>query len=123
MPLFPASLIVGVLLAEPGALRSGIGGEVVCTGPLPFSADEVQEALIPRWHLLGRVPVVGVRAERGRTLVSVGAAEREVDLGGRMGEEAARLVAIIALDLALNVWRRDSGSGVTSFKLPRRSAN
>jgi hypothetical protein len=100
LSLLAASLIVGVLLEQPGALPSGSGGEVVCTGPLPFSAEEVQEALVARWHLLGRAAVVGVRSDRGRTWVRVGPVEREVDLGGRAGEEAARLVAVIALDLA-----------------------
>ena len=100
MSLLAASLIVGVLLEEPAALSSSFGGEVVCTGPLPFSADEVQEALRARWHLFGRAAVVGVRAEGGRTWVRVGPVEREVNLEGRAGEEAARLVAVIALDLA-----------------------
>jgi len=100
LSLLAASLIVGVLLEEPAALSSSFGGEVVCTGPLPFSADEVQEALRARWHLFGRAAVVGVRAEGGRTWVRVGPVEREVNLEGRAGEEAARLVAVIALDLA-----------------------
>ena len=109
MSLLAAALIVGVLLEEPPVSSSPVEGQVVCTGPLPFSAEQLQEALVARWHLLGRAAVVGVRAERGRTLVRVGAAEREVDLGGRAGEEAARLVAVIALDLA-----QDGGSFAVS---------
>jgi len=100
LSLIAASLLVGVLLEEPAGSSSRFDGEVVCTGPLPFSAEEVQEALVARGHLLGRAAVVGVRADRGRTWVRVGPVEREVDLGGRAGEEAARLVAVIALDLA-----------------------
>jgi len=73
---------------------------VVCAGELPFSRAEIQEALSARWHLLGRESSVVVCGEGGRASVQVGAARREVDLGGRAGEDAARLVAVLALDLA-----------------------
>jgi hypothetical protein len=98
--LISASLIFGVLLAQPAASSARAERQVVCTGPLPFTEGEVQEALLARWHLLGDVAVVRVRAEGGRTLVQVGAVEREVNLDGRVGEEAARIVAVMALDLA-----------------------
>jgi hypothetical protein len=83
------SLMFGVLSAQPGASSAPAERQVVCTGPLPFSQEEVQRALLARWHLLGDVSVVRVRAEGGRTLVQVGAVEREVNL-----------VAVMALDLA-----------------------
>lgn len=97
-----ASLFLGVLLAQPAASspRAEQEREIVCTGPLPFSREELQEALLPRWHLLGGVSVVRVTAEGGRTLVQVGPVEGQVDLEGRGGEEAARIVAVMALDLA-----------------------
>jgi hypothetical protein len=94
------SLMFGVLSAQPGASSAPAERQVVCTGPLPFSQEEVQRALLARWHLLGDVSVVRVRAEGGRTLVQVGAVEREVNLEGLGGEEAARVVAVMALDLA-----------------------
>jgi hypothetical protein len=95
-----ASLMFGVLSAQPGASSARAERQVVCTGPLPFAQGELQEALLARWHLLGDVSVVRVKAEGGRTLVQVGAVEREVNLEGLAGEEAARIVAVMALDLA-----------------------
>jgi hypothetical protein len=97
-----APLFLGVLLAQPAAssTRAAREREIVCTGPLPFSRKELQEALLPRWHLLGGDSVVRVTAEGGRTLVQVGSVEGQVDLEGREGEEAARIVAVMALDLA-----------------------
>ena len=97
-----ATLFLGVLLAQPAisSTRTGQDREVVCTGPLPFSREELRDALLPRWHLLGGISVVRVTAEGGRTLVQVGPVEGEVDLKGRGGEEAARIVAVVALDLA-----------------------
>jgi hypothetical protein len=95
-----ASLFLGVLLAQPAASSAAQEREIVCTGPLPFSREELREALLPRWHLLGGVSVVRVTAAGGRTFVQVGPVEGQVDLEGRGGEEAARVVAVMALDLA-----------------------
>lgn len=95
-----ASLTLGVLLAQPAASPARAQPEIVCTGPLPFSRDEVQEALLARWQHLGGASVVQVRAEGGRVLVQVGPLEREVNLEQRQGEEAARIVAVTALALA-----------------------
>jgi hypothetical protein len=97
-----ASVILAALSAHPvdSSGREEREQEIVCTGPLPFSKEELQEALlVRRQHLVG-VSVVRVRAEGGRTLVQVGALEREVNLEGRGGEDAARIVAVMALDLA-----------------------
>jgi hypothetical protein len=95
-----ASLTLGVLVAQPAASSARVEREIVCIGPLPFSKEELQEALLVRWQHLGGVSVVRVRGEDGRTSVQVGPLEREVDLEGREGEEAARIVAVMALDLA-----------------------
>ena len=85
--------------SRPGAAAEE--GELVCTGPLPFSRAELAEALRARRPLLGPPSRIEVQADdSGRTLVRVGAAERQVDWGGRSGEEAARLVAVLAEDLA-----------------------
>ena len=77
--------------------------QVACSGPLPFSQAEMEEALRARRPLLGGMARIEVRADdAGRALVRVGAAERQVaDWGGRSGEDAARLVAVLAEDLAL----------------------
>jgi hypothetical protein len=101
-------LALGALLsqaADPPSRTQGphLGREdakVVCAGELPFSQAEAQAAFRARSHLLGRASHVVVRGEGGRALVEVDGARREVDLGGWAGEEAARLVAVLALDLA-----------------------
>jgi hypothetical protein len=95
-----ASLLFGVLLTQTASSSVPAEREIVCAGPLPFSKDELREALLARWHLLGGVAVVRVSAQGGRTLVQVGPVEGEVNLDGRRGEEAARIVAVMALDLA-----------------------
>lgn len=104
MSLLAASLILGALLAQSAAVSARVPPErarkVVCEGPLPFSESELRQALLVRWQHLGDVSVVRVRAEDGRALIQVGATERKVDLDGRVGEEAARVVAVMALDLA-----------------------
>ncbi|HEY8924367.1 MAG TPA: hypothetical protein VIU64_08295, partial [Polyangia bacterium] len=105
---FFVALSFGALLSQAGEPPSRAEGptlghadaEVVCAGELPFSQAEAQAAFRARSHLLGRASHVVVRGERGRALVEVDGARREVDLGGWAGEEAARLVAVLALDLA-----------------------
>jgi hypothetical protein len=87
------------------ALQSTVSGarpepRIVCAGPLPFSEAEMAEALRARRPLLGSASSVEVRAVEGRTLLRVGAAEREVELGELDGADAARMVAVLALDLA-----------------------
>jgi hypothetical protein len=95
------SLAIAVLVAPSGGNAAQADVEIVCSGPLPFSRAELEGALRARRPLLGVLSSVEVRAEEsGRTLVRVGAAERAVDWDGRTGEEAARLVAVLVLDLA-----------------------
>jgi hypothetical protein len=95
------SLTIAVLLAPFGGNRAKADVEIVCSGPLPFSRAELEGALRARRPLLGVLSSVEVRAEdSGRSLVRVGTAERELDWNGRTGEEAARLVAVLVLDLA-----------------------
>jgi hypothetical protein len=98
LPLFT----LAALVAPPSVGQAGGEAQVVCTGPLPFSQAEMEEALRARRPLLGAGARIEVRAdEAGRALVRVGRVEREVDdWGGRSGEEAARLVAVLAEDLA-----------------------
>jgi hypothetical protein len=89
------------VLAALVASSTGAGDvELVCSGQLPFSRAEMVSALRARRPLLGTISTVEVRAEEdGRTRVRVGAAEREVEWGGRTGEDAARLAAVLVLDL------------------------
>lgn len=112
-----ASLLVGVLFAQTSGAPARAEREIVCTGPLPFSKEQMDEALLLRWHLLGSVRVVRVRAEGGRTVVQVGPVEREVTLEGRKGEEAARIVAVMALDLA------QAGTPLTVSRPPEASVS
>jgi hypothetical protein len=75
--------------------------QIVCIGPLPFSQTQAEEALRARRPVLGARARIEVQAGAdGQTLVRVGSAERQVDWDGRSGEEAARLVAVLAEDLA-----------------------
>jgi hypothetical protein len=94
-------LTVAVLLAPSAGNGAQADVKIVCSGPLPFSRAELAGALRARQPLLGVLSSVEVRAEdSGRTVVRVGGAERDVDWSGRTGEEAARLVAVLVLDLA-----------------------
>jgi hypothetical protein len=94
-------LTIAVLVAPSAGKGAQADVKVVCSGPLPFSRADLEGALRARQPLLGVLSSVEVRAEdSGRTVVRVGVAERDVDWDGRTGEEAARLVAVLVLDLA-----------------------
>jgi len=94
-------LLTLAALVAPSPAGAAGDAQVVCTGPLPFSQAQVEEALRARRPLLGASTRIEVRTGGdGLTLVRVGSAQREVDWGGRSGEEAARLVAVLAEDLA-----------------------
>ena len=76
--------------------------QVVCEGQLPFSRRELEGALRPRWRLLGRPlerPILVREHGDGRVTIDVGAGQREVGLQGQSGEAAARVVALLAVDL------------------------
>jgi hypothetical protein len=76
--------------------------QVVCEGALPFSRRELEGALWPRWRLLGRPlerPILVREHGDGRVTIDVGAGRREVGLQGQSGEAAARVVALLAVDL------------------------
>jgi hypothetical protein len=95
------SLVLAALVAQSTDAGARAEVEIVCSGQLPFSQAEMASALRARRPLLGAVSTVEVRAEEdGRTRVLVGAAQREVEWAGRTGEDAARLVAVLVLDLA-----------------------
>jgi len=94
-------LLTLAALVAPSPAGAAGDARIVCTGALPFSQVQVEEALRARRPLLGASATIEVRASGdGGALVRVGTAERPVDWGGRSGEEAARLVAVLAEDLA-----------------------
>jgi hypothetical protein len=76
--------------------------QVVCEGALPFSRSELEGALRHRWRLLGRPlerPILVREIGDGAVSIDVGAVRREVGLQGQSGEAAARVVALLAVDL------------------------
>ncbi len=90
--------------AEPGsALSADLHGD------LPFGRAELEDALLPRLtdasidtRSAARGALVQVRATVAGVLVRVGARERIVPLGERTGPGAARVVALVILDLMLS---------------------
>lgn len=76
--------------------------DVVAPGA-PFAAHDLEAALRVRIAADGPPVTVHVIAAAGDHLtVALGELTREVDLGGRTGEDAARLVALAIADLALD---------------------
>jgi hypothetical protein len=78
-------------------------------GDLPFGQAELEDALLPRLtdasidtRSAARGAVVQVSATVAGVLVRVGARERTVALGERTGPAAARVVALVILDLMLS---------------------
>lgn len=78
-------------------------------GDLPFGRAELEDALLPRLtdasidtRSAARGALVQVSATAGGVLVRVGARERIVPLGERTGPGAARVVALVILDLMLS---------------------
>ena len=99
-------MLLDVLLAAALALSNPAPNEapfqVVCEGELPFSRGELEGALRPRWRLLGRPlarPILVREHGDGTVTIDVGAGRREVRLQGQSGEAAARVVALLAVDL------------------------
>src|SRR5262245_30244472 len=97
----PVSLVLlGALVLQLAAAGARAETEIVCGGPLPGSQGAMERALQARRHLFSGAVSVVVRAEGGHTVVRVGSAQREVELGGLAGEDAARMVAVPVLDPA-----------------------
>jgi hypothetical protein len=78
-------------------------------GDLPFGRAELEDALLPRLddasvgtRAAARGVVVEVSATGAGVLVRVGARARTVPLGERTGPGAARVVALVILDLVLS---------------------
>ena len=95
-------LLVAVVLGLSNPAPSEATFQVVCEGALPFSRGELEGALRPRWRLLGRPlarPILVREHGDGTVTIDVGAGRREVGLQGQSGEAAARVVALLAVDL------------------------
>lgn len=89
--------------------QSGAAISVAIQGPVPFGRAELHDALLPRLEdaaidarVAARGAVVEVGATAGGVLVRVGARERALPLGERTGPGAARVVALVVLDLLLS---------------------
>jgi hypothetical protein len=83
--------------------------DVALHGPIPFHLAELQDALLPRLdeasidtRAAARGAAVEVSATAGGVLVRVGGRERTLSLGTRTGPGAARVVALVVLDLLLS---------------------
>lgn len=74
----------------------------VVTRGAPFLATDLESALRVRLPPAGAEVTVQVIGVGDRVDVAVGDTTREIDLGGRSGVEAARLVALEIVDLALD---------------------
>ena len=89
----PTRALFGLLIAALGPVR--------LEGPLPFSAAELDDALSLR--VGAGVPVEVDAAAPGEALVRAGGKERSISLGDARGPAAARLVALVVVDLTTDV--------------------
>src|SRR5262245_37297330 len=90
--LFGALLLLLVLLAGSASAQE--------PSALPFREQELTEALSARAPDL---PISDLRVERSGNLfvVTLGPKARVIDLAGTTGMDAARVVALVALDLSV----------------------
>ncbi len=96
-----SAVIVGLaLVGLPSVARAERALEVSAVGT-PFTPAELTAALRMRLPIAGPPLAIAVTpAEAGRVTVAIGGATHEVDLAGREGSDAARLVALAVVDLA-----------------------
>jgi hypothetical protein len=95
------SCLVLLVLAIPAGARAERTVNVVATGT-PFGADELASALRVRLPDGAPLAVTVQPAGDDRVRVAIGDTTRDLDLGGRAGPDAARLVALEIVDLALD---------------------
>ena len=95
------SCLVLLLLAIPAGARAERTVNVVATGT-PFGADELASALRVRLPDGAPLAVTVLPAGDDRVRVAIGDTTRDLELGGRAGPDAARLVALEIVDLALD---------------------
>jgi hypothetical protein len=84
-----------------GHARAERSVQVVADGA-PFSPADLANALRVRLPDQGAAVAVHVQAAGDRVTVAIGDTTRDVELGGRTGPDAARLVALAVVDLALD---------------------
>jgi hypothetical protein len=106
-----ALLLVSLLLASTALARVTV--QVTCRGPLPFSTAELIEAIELRLPLMRidrrrALPAVEVEAAAAdRAAITVGGSRHALSIEGLAGAAAARVVALLALDL-ISSQQRDS---------------
>lgn len=95
------------------------------SGVLPFTRAELEEALVPRLRaapIAVRAAVyrqrVAVRGATGDAEVMLGARARTIPLGAREGAAAARVIALVLVDLASRSAASDSAPLPLPFPLP-----
>ena len=103
-----AAILVSLMLADLALAAEHRPVSVVCRGGLPFGQAELLAAItlrlpLMRLDLAGRSRVVQVQAAPGqRAAIRVGSSRRMISLGGLSGADAARVVALLSLDLISN---------------------
>ena len=95
------SCLVLLLLAIPAGARAERTVNVVATGT-PFGADELASALRVRLPDGAPLAITVLPAGDDRVHVAIGDTTRDLDLAGHTGPDAARLVALEIVDLALD---------------------
>lgn len=94
-------LAVLAVLASGASARAERAVNVTATGT-PFAADELATALRMRLPDGAPLDVTVLPAGDDHVRVAIGDTTRDLDLGGRSGPDAARLVALEIVDLALD---------------------
>jgi hypothetical protein len=114
-------LLAAVVMLHPNPSPDVPTFQVICEGVLPFSRAELETALRPRWRLLGRPlerPVLVRQLSDGSLSIEVGSSKVEIGLQDQTGEAAARIVALLAVDLLAESAAADGGRD--QKKLPAR---
>ena len=101
MRVLSRSLLLVALLAAPAAAERAIVISELGTAA-PFSEGELADALRMRLPPAGAPVHVAVSATAAGVIVAARGASRAVELHGRTGPEAARLVALVVVDLVLD---------------------
>lgn len=112
-----ASILLCLFLAKL-ALAAEVGpASVICRGPLPFDQAQLLQAIKLRVPLMRiqhqqAMPAVEVQArEPNRATITVGPSRRVISLRGLSSEEAARVIALLALDLMISQQQAPTISG------------
>ncbi len=93
-------MLMIAMLGAPAAAERTIVVDIAANGP--FTATELTEALRVRVSPTGAPLHIRVTTTDDAVRIDAGGTARDLELGGRRGVDAARLVAIAASDLALD---------------------